>query len=73
MAEGHGRDEWGRWSVLLALTANCHRDPQKGRPAKPADFDPYCRKQKRRQPEVADKESLQLLRQALEAGKERIW
>ena len=41
MAEGHGRDEWGRLSVLLALTANCHRDPKKGRPLKPSDYDPY--------------------------------
>ena len=44
MAEGHGRDEWGRLSVLLALTANCHRDPKKGRAMKPSDYDPFCGK-----------------------------
>jgi len=43
MAEGHGRDEWGRLSVLLALTANCHRDPKKGRAFKPSDYDPFSR------------------------------
>ena len=43
MAEGHGRDEWGRLSVLLALTANCHRDPKKGRVLKPSDYDPFGR------------------------------
>jgi len=41
MAEGHGRDEWGRLSVLLALMANCHRDPTKGRAFEPSNFDPY--------------------------------
>jgi len=48
MAEGHGRDEWSRLSVLLALTANCHRDPTKGRALKPSDYDPFCRKGKER-------------------------
>ena len=43
MAEGHGRDEWSRMSVLLALTANAHRDPKKGRAFKPSDFDPFGR------------------------------
>ncbi len=43
MAEGHGRDAWSRWSVLLALTANCHRDPKRGRAWRPDDFDPFGR------------------------------
>ena len=41
MAEGHGRDAWGRMSVLCALIGNAHRDPKKGRAFKPGDFDPY--------------------------------
>ena len=41
MSEGHGRDEWARMSVLLALTGNAHRDPKKGRAFKPSDFDPF--------------------------------
>jgi len=41
MAEGHGRDAWGRMSVLCALIGNANRDPKKGRAFKPSDFDPY--------------------------------
>ena len=43
MAEGHGRDEWGRAALLCALVANAHRDPKKGRAFRVADFDPYGR------------------------------
>ncbi len=43
MAEGRGREEWGRMSVLCALIGNAHRDPKKGRAFKPSDFDPYER------------------------------
>jgi len=41
MAEGHGRDEWGRTALLCALIGNAHRDPKKGRAFKPCDFDPF--------------------------------
>jgi hypothetical protein len=41
MAEGHGRDEWGRMAVLCALIGNAHRDPKRGRALKPSDFDPF--------------------------------
>ena len=43
MAEGHGRDEWGRMSVLCALIGNAHRDPKRGRAFRPSDFDPFGR------------------------------
>jgi len=43
MAEGHGRDEWGRMAFLCALMANCRRDPKKGGVFKPSDFDPFGR------------------------------
>ncbi len=42
MAEGRSRDEWARTSSLLAMIANCHRDPKKTRAFKPADFDPFA-------------------------------
>ena len=29
-----------RWPAILALLANCHRDPKKTRPARPRDFHP---------------------------------
>ena len=41
MAEGRGRDEWGRMSSLLALVANVNRDPKHTRAFTPADFNPY--------------------------------
>ncbi len=44
MAEAHAKDEWSRMSVLLAVLANCHRDPKKTRAFKPADFDPFAKR-----------------------------
>jgi len=68
MAEGHGRDAWGRMSVLCALIANANRDPKKHRAYRPSDFDPYQRND-RRSRMVATKQDLNLLREALEARK----
>ena len=69
MAEGHARDEWNRLSTLLALTANCHRDPKKGRALRPDDFDPFGGEPT----EVVhvDKSSIGLMKQAFmnKAGK----
>ena len=44
MAEARSKDEWSRMSALLALLANCHRDPKKTRAFKPVDFDPFARR-----------------------------
>lgn len=41
MAEARSRERWNHTSSILALLANCHRDPKKGRKLKPADFHPY--------------------------------
>ena len=42
MAEGRGREEWGRMSSLLALIANVNRDPEEKRTLfEPSDFNPY--------------------------------
>ena len=68
MAEGLGRERWAHTSLVCALIANANRDPKKGRPFKPSDFDPYAR-QDRRSAKTADKESLAILREALEAQK----
>jgi len=40
MAEAKRRDRWAHTSALLAMLANCHRNPKKP-PRKPSDFDPY--------------------------------
>ena len=72
MAEGHGRDEWGRLSVLLALTANCHRDPKKGRTMKPSDYDPFCREGKTPHEVIeVDHENIATLKQAFLNGQGR--
>ena len=68
MAEGLGRERWAHTSLICALIANANRDPKRSRPFKPSDFDPYAR-QDRRLRTVADKESLAVLREALEAQK----
>lgn len=43
MADSRERSEWARASALMALIANAHRDPRKGRAFKPSDFDPFAR------------------------------
>lgn len=57
MADGKGRDEWGRMSSLLAMLANIHRDPKKKRrPYTPVEFNPYhAPKRKRGHPVTVDR------------------
>lgn len=38
MREARVCDAWRRTAAILAQTANIHRDPKKGRPARPSDF-----------------------------------
>jgi hypothetical protein len=35
------RSEWDRASQLLAMQANCNRDPKKSEPFDPVSFHPY--------------------------------
>jgi len=41
MAESRQREQWNHTASVLALLANCHRDPKRTRAFKPADFNPY--------------------------------
>jgi len=41
MAEARSREAWNRASAAMALLANIHRDPKKGRAFRPSDFNPY--------------------------------
>jgi len=41
MAEGRGRAAWDVASSVMALVANCHRDPRRTRAFRPKDFNPY--------------------------------
>lgn len=69
MAEGAGRERWAHTSLICALIANANRDPKKGRAFKADDFNPYARSERRSSRTVADKQGLNLLREALEAQK----
>jgi len=55
MAEARMKDDWSRTSSLMALLANCHRDPKKTPPYRPSDFDPFV---KSRQPPIVGVEVL---------------
>jgi hypothetical protein len=68
MAEGLGRERWAHTSLICAVVANANRDPKRGRPFKPSDFDPYARQEKRQRVEL-DGESLALLKEALTGRK----
>jgi len=46
MEEARQRATWAPFSALMALLANCHRDPKRQRTLKPADFDPFRRREK---------------------------
>ena len=42
MAEAKAKFEWGIASSVMALMANLNRDPKKGKPLKPSDFNPFA-------------------------------
>jgi hypothetical protein len=48
MAEAKSRENWSHTSTILAITANCHRDPKKSKTFTPKDFNPH---------ETADKQT----------------
>jgi len=48
MAESRIRQEWNHTSAVLAMLANCHRDPKKARTFRPGDFHPLTRESARR-------------------------
>ena len=62
------RSDWNRTSASMALFANANRDPKRGRPFKPSDFDPYARQDRRERTDV-DRESLATLKEALTGRK----
>lgn len=44
MAGAKQTDDWNHTAAILALLANLHRDPKKGKAFKPADFHPALKK-----------------------------
>jgi hypothetical protein len=72
MAEGGDRAAWARLAVLLALLANCHRDPKKGRAVTADDMDPYALADGRRRTGTIDAstpEGLAMMREAFSGFK----
>lgn len=63
MADAAGRERWGHTTAVMCLIANVNRDPKKGRPFRPSDFDPYAKADAKR---PATAEDLMMLRTALE-------
>ncbi len=47
MARARQHEQWNHTASLLALLANCHRDPKKTRPYRPAQFHPQGRGRQR--------------------------
>ena len=47
MADGRAKFEWGIASSQMALVANLQRDPKKGQPFKPSDFNPFATKEQK--------------------------
>jgi len=43
MLDGRQRHDWSIAASLMAVIANTNRDPKRGRPLKPSDFDPFAR------------------------------
>ncbi|MFQ5733012.1 MAG: hypothetical protein ACE5KM_13810 [Planctomycetaceae bacterium] len=48
MADGRCRSEWNHTAAVLAMLANTHRNPKRGRPFSPLDFHPYASTDDRR-------------------------
>ena len=69
MAEGHSLAAWGHTAAVLAMLANCHRDPKKTRAFRPSDFDPRQAGQSEEVIEI-DESNIGLLRQAFTHEKE---
>lgn len=70
MAEGGDRTEWNRLAVLLALLANCHRDPKKGRALLADDMNPYTKadgRQRTRAIDASTPEGLAMMKEAFQA------
>lgn len=65
MAEARTKDAWSRTSSVMALLANCHRDPKRTRTYKPSQFDPYNRRRRSKPIAVP----LSVLREVFVAGR----
>ena len=56
MSTARVRERWTHTASIMALLANCHRDPPRSELFKPADFDPYA------EPEVPVRAPISILK-----------
>jgi hypothetical protein len=50
MTQARQEDNWNHTAAAMALLANVHRDPKRGRAFKPADFHPAMTKREKTHP-----------------------
>ena len=48
MAEARSHHDWNHTAAVMALLANCHRDPKKSKTFKPNDFHPHTQRRTER-------------------------
>lgn len=63
MADAASRDCWNHTASLLALITNCHRDPKKSRAAKPRDFHPHVKTERRSNETPKPRVGIEVLKQ----------
>jgi len=68
MSEGRSEETWNHTAALLAMLANCHRDPKRSRAFRPMDFHPHERRRRGGVPITT--ENLALLRRAFVKGRQ---
>ena len=69
MAEARAEADWNRTASLMALLANCHRDPKRQRAFSPDDFHPFAGRKKRRKRRIPKTRDLSILKAAFVKGK----
>lgn len=47
MTQAYQEDTWNHTAAVMAMLANVHRDPKRGRAFKPSDFHPAMTKRER--------------------------
>ena len=62
LAEAHSREAWNHTAGLMAMIANCHRDPKKGRAYRATFFHPFARRQDKGL--LVTKENIGLMKEA---------
>lgn len=66
LGEAHSREAWNHTAALMALIANCHRDPKKGRAFRATDFHPSARREDKGL--LVTKENIGLMKDAFNKG-----